>query len=37
MRAIRRGLNQVLDYVDQLNADFPGEVPWQGQAVTYDR
>jgi hypothetical protein len=35
MRAIMRGLNQVGEYVDQLNAAFPGEVPWQGYVVTY--
>jgi len=35
MRAINRGLNQVDRYVDELNREFPGETPWQGQVVTY--
>jgi hypothetical protein len=30
-----RSVKQVSNYVDELNREFPGEVPWQGQVVTY--
>lgn len=33
--AIMRGLNQVDRYVAEMNREFPGETPWQGQVVTY--
>jgi RHS repeat-associated protein len=35
MRAIYRGLNQVERYLEELNREFPGGTPWQGQVVTY--
>jgi hypothetical protein len=37
MRAIYRGLNQVDRYLQELDQEFPGETPWQGQVVTYGR
>jgi hypothetical protein len=37
VRAIGRGLKQVGKYLEELNTEFPGEIPWQGRVVTYAR
>jgi hypothetical protein len=35
--AVRKGLRQIAPYLDELDREYPGERPWEGYVVTYER
>ena len=36
-RSINTGYRQLAGYIEQLNKEYPGDVPWAGRVETYDR